>query len=86
VPVAVVTDQVLASTWAKCRSPRVKVRSSGSRRRVPMTRWQMAFILGIPGKVVMIRSPSAPEHLPEYSSEQRIAIMDQEPQRGEAVT
>jgi hypothetical protein len=37
----------------------IKIRSSSSRRRVPLTRSQMAFILGVFGKVVIIRSPSA---------------------------
>ena len=46
------------SIRARWRSPRTKTRSSSSRRRVPMTRSQMAFILGVPGSVVMLLRPS----------------------------
>lgn len=38
------------STRDRWRSPRIKVRSSSSRRRVPMTRPQMAFIRGVFGR------------------------------------
>jgi hypothetical protein len=51
-----------------------------------MTRSQMAFIRGVLGKVVLIRTPSALNTLAERGGEQRIAIMNQEPQRAEAVT
>jgi hypothetical protein len=51
-----------------------------------MTRSQMAFILGVLGRVMMIRSPSALNTSPERGGEERIAIMNQEPQRVEAVT
>ena len=62
-----------------------EVRSSRSRRRVPMTRSQMAFILGVLGKVVMTAVPRL-EHLAECDGEDRVAIMNMEPQRAKAVT
>jgi hypothetical protein len=57
-PVAVVWATYSPSTRARRRSPRTKIRSSNSRRSVPMTRSQVAFIRGVFGKVGMIRSPS----------------------------
>jgi hypothetical protein len=45
----------------------------------------MAFIRGVFGKVVIIRSPSALNTLAERGGEDRITIMDQEPQRAQAV-
>jgi hypothetical protein len=50
-----------------------------------MTRSQVAFILGVLGKPGMIRSPPGLEYLPKCGGEERVAIMDQEPQRAEAV-
>jgi hypothetical protein len=58
-PVAVVMGQVPAEHQVQMAFARIKTQFSSSRRRVPMTRSQMAFIRGVLGKVVMIRSPSA---------------------------
>jgi len=58
-PVAVIMDHVLAQHQGQVTFPEDHIRSSNSRRRVPMTRSQIAFIRGVFGKVVMIRSPSA---------------------------
>ena len=57
----------------------IKTRSGSSRRRVPLTRSQMAFIRGVFGKVVMIRSPSDLNTSPKRGGEDRIAVVDQEP-------
>jgi hypothetical protein len=45
----------------------------------------MAFICGVFGKVVMIRSSFGLEHLAERGGEDRVAVVDQEPQRAEAI-
>ncbi len=49
---------------------------------VPMTRSQTAFIRGVHGSVVMT---AGPEHLPERGREETIAIVNQKPQRVDAV-
>ena len=51
-----------------------------------MTRSQMAFILWRPRQVGDDPQSFGLEHLPECGGEERIAIMNQEPQRAEAVT
>lgn len=56
-PVAVAVDHVLAEHQVQVALAEDQVWSSSSRRRVPRTRSQMAFILGVFGMVVMIRSP-----------------------------
>jgi hypothetical protein len=57
-PVAVVMLQVLAEHHGQVALAEDQVRSSSSRRSVPMTRSQMAFIRGVLGSVVTILSPS----------------------------
>ena len=57
-PVPVVMDQVLAEHQVQVALAEDQGPSSSSRRTVPMTRSQMAFIRGVLGRVVMIRSPS----------------------------
>jgi hypothetical protein len=51
-----------------------------------MTGSQMAFILGVRGSVVMIRSPSPVKTSAVGGCEERVAIVDHEPQPGDAVT
>jgi hypothetical protein len=50
-----------------------------------MTRSQMAFIRGVRGRVVMTRSPSVLNTSGERGREERIAIVNQKPQRVDAV-
>lgn len=57
----------------------------GARGRVPIRRSQTAFICGSAAGVVMTCSPSALEHLSGRGGEQRIAVVDQEPQWSDAV-